>query len=137
MVKMCHLVLLMPVIALPVFWLMPLNLAAPLYAVIALVSGLLYWLITRSMMKPIATGAESLVGVSAEVVSRLSPNNYSKYLVRAGGELWTAHSDNSLQPGDKVNVTSVDGIRLVVAPRNIGVTKIKGSTGRHNERHCH
>ena len=134
---MCHLVLLMPVIALPVFWLMPLNLAAPLYAVIALVSGLLYWLITRSMMKPIATGAESLVGVSAEVVSRLSPNNYSKYLVRAGRELWTAHSDNSLQPGDKVNVTSVDGIRLVVAPGNIGVTKIKGNTGRHNERHCH
>ncbi|MFC1916824.1 NfeD family protein [Chloroflexota bacterium] len=134
---MCHLVLLMPVIALPIFWLMPLNLAAPFYTVIALASGTLYWLIIRSMMKPIVTGAESLVGVSAEVVSRLSPNNYSKYLVRAGGELWIAHSDNSLQPGEKVNVTSVDGIKLVVAPGNIDATKIKGSTVRSNERHCY
>ena len=114
----------MPLITLPIFWLMPLNLAAPFYAVIALVSGLLYWLITRAMMKPIATGAESLVGVSAEVVSRLSPNNHSRYLVRAGGELWTAHSNNSLQPGEKVDVTSVDGITLVVAAGNIVAMKI-------------
>lgn len=47
----------MPVIALPIFWLMPPNLAVPIYAVIALVSCLFYWLITRSMMKPIAAGA--------------------------------------------------------------------------------
>ncbi len=134
---MCHLVLLMPVIALPLFWLMPLSLAAPLYAVIALVSGLLYWRIAKSMVKPIATGAESLVGTSAEVISRLSPNNTTKYMVKVGGELWTARSDNRLQPGEKVNVTSVDGIRLVVARANIGVTKIKGSTGRSNERHHH
>ena len=134
---MCHLVLLMPVIALPVFWLMPLNLAVPLYAVIALVSGLLYWLIARSMMKPIVTGAESLVGTSAEVVSRFNPNNTTKYMVKAGSELWTARSDNSLQPGEQVNIVAVDGIRLVVTPGNIGVTKIKGSTGRSNERHYH
>ena len=137
MVKMCHLVLLMPVIALPVFWLMPLNLAAPLYAVIALVSGLLYWLITRSMMKPIATGAESLVGTSAEVVSRLSPNNTTKYMVRAGGELWTARSDNSLQPGERVNIAAVDGIRLVIGSSNNNSIETTQTGVRTNERHCH
>jgi membrane protein implicated in regulation of membrane protease activity len=104
----------MPVIVLPIFWLMPLNLAVPIYVVIALVSGLLYWLITRSMMKPVATGSEELIGTGAEVVSRLSSNNYTKYLVRAGGELWTARSANSLLPGEQVNIAAMDGIRLVV-----------------------
>ena len=134
---MCHLVLLMPVIALPIFWLVPLNFSVPIYAVIALITGLVYWLITKSMMKPVATGAESLVGTSAEVVSRLSPNNYSKYLVRVGGELWTAHSDNSLQPGEQVNIAAVDGIRLVVAPGNINTIKTKEGAGRTDERHYH
>ena len=132
---MCHLVLLMPIIALPVFWLIPLNFAVPIYAVIALITGLVYWLITKSMMKPLSTGAESLIGINAEVVSRLGPNN--KYLVQSGGELWTAHSANSLQPGERVNIAAVDGIRLVVVTGNIGVTKIKGSAGKSNERHCH
>ena len=75
---MCHRILLMQVLALPIFWLMPLNLAAPSYAVIALFSGLVFWLIAKSMMKPIATGAESLIGTKAEVVSRLGPNNHTK-----------------------------------------------------------
>ena len=95
----------------------------PSWFVTALVSGSLYWLITRSMMKPVTTGAEGLVGVNAEVVSRLSPNNYRKYLVRAGGELWTAHCDSSLQPGEQVNIAAVDGIRLVVEPDYINTTK--------------
>jgi len=97
----------MPVIALPVFWLMPLNLAVPLYAFIALVSGLLYWLITRSMMKPVVTGAEKLAGASAQVVSRLNPNNHRKYLVRAEGELWTAVLDKGrAEPREEVIITS-------------------------------
>ena len=37
--KMCHLILLMPILALPIFWLMPLNLAIPIYIIIALMSG--------------------------------------------------------------------------------------------------
>jgi len=119
---MCHLVLFMPVIALPIFWLMPLNLAAVLYTAIALVSGLVYWLITRAMVKPITTGAESMVGISVEVVSRLGINNHTKYLVRAGGELWTARSDIKLQPGEYVNVTAVEGISLVVKSGDTNVT---------------
>lgn len=111
---MCHLILLMPVMALPIFWLVPLNWALPVYIVIALISGLIYWMITRSMKKPIATGSESLINTSAEVISRLSPDNHTKYLVRADGEYWTARSATRLQPGEQVNITAVDGIRLIV-----------------------
>ncbi len=113
---MCHLVLLMPVIALPVFWLMPPAFAVPIYAVIAFLSGLVYWLITRAMRNPIATGAESIIGTSAEVISASNLQGYSKYLVRAGGEIWTASSTDSLQPGETVNIAAVDGIKLVIEP---------------------
>ena len=111
---MCHLVLLMPIIALPVFWLIPLNFAVPIYAVIALITGLVYWLITKSMMKPLSTGAESLIGINAEVISRLGPNNYTKYLVRSQGELWSADSPDVLRTGEMVRITAVHGIRLIV-----------------------
>jgi len=77
------------------------------------------------MMKPVVTGAEKLAGASAQVVSRLNPNNHRKYLVRAEGELWTAHSDTSLKPGERVNIIAVDGIRLVVAPASTGTLLMK------------
>ncbi len=113
---MCHLVLLMPVIVLPIFWLMPPAYAVPIYAVIAFLSGLVYWLITRAMRKPVATGAESMIGTRAEVISASNLQGYSKYLVRAGGEIWTASSVDSLQPGELVTVAAVDGIKLVIEP---------------------
>lgn len=141
---MCHLVLLMPVIALPIFWLMPLNFAVPIYVFIALASGLLYWLITRSIMKPVATGAESLIGTGAEVVSRLSPGNPTRYLVRAGGELWTACCPSVLQPGETVNITDVNGICLVVECGNKSSHPVqppgmeaKSSGARTHEWNCH
>src|SRR4030067_186366 len=115
---MCHLILLMRVIALPVFWLMPVGYAAPTYAVISLVSGFLYWLITRAMRQPVRDGFQSLVGTEVEVVSRLGTSDYAQYLVRAGGELWGARSGEVLQPGENVSVMALDGIRLVVARRN-------------------
>ncbi len=113
---MCHLVLLMPVIALPVFWLMPPAFAVPIYAVIAFLSGLVYWLITRAMRNPVATGVESIIGTSAEVISATNRQGYPKYLVQAGGEIWTASSASSLRPGEMVNIAAVDGIKLVIEP---------------------
>ncbi len=115
---MCHLILLMPVLALPIFWLMPLSRAMPIYIVIAVVSGLLYWLIVRSMRKRPETGGESLIGAEAEVVSRLSPGDHAQYLVRCRGELWTALCPDAVQPGDTVSISALDGIRLVVERRS-------------------
>ncbi len=113
---MCHLVLLMPVIALPVFWLMPPAYAVPIYAVIAFLSGLVYWLITRAMRNPVATGTESIIGTRAEVISVSNLQGYAKYLVRAGGEIWTASGAGNLQPGEMVTIAAVDGIKLVIKP---------------------
>ncbi len=111
---MCHLILLMPVLALPIFWLMPLNLAIPIYVVIGLITSFLYRLIAKSMGSWPAIGAESLVGGEAEVVSKLNAEAHAQYLVRAGGELWSAFSPEPLQPGETVRITTLDGVRLTV-----------------------
>lgn len=66
------------------------------------------------MIKRPETGAESLVGVEAEVVSRLRPVDHAQYLVRSCGELWSADSAEALQPGEVVKVAALDGIKLVV-----------------------
>lgn len=124
---MCHWILLLPLITLPVFWLMPPEWAIPIYLIIALASGFIYWLIVKSMRKRPETGAESLVGAKAEVVSILRPVDHAQYLVRLYGELWSASCSEILKPGETVNVASVEGIKLLVTRTGV----------KSNERHCH
>ncbi len=131
---MCHLILLMPVIALPIFWLMPIGYAAPIYVLILLASGLFYWLITRAMRQPVRDGFRSLIGTEVEVVSKLDAMNHAQYLVRSCGELWGARSGEVLHPGENVSVTAVDGIRLVVARRS-NESKVMGV--KSHEWNCH
>ncbi len=131
---MCHLILLMPVVALPLFWLMPVSYAAPIYIFIALVSAFFYWLIMRAMRQPVRDGFQSLIGTEVEVVSKLDPLDHAQYLVRSGGELWGARSGEVLYPGENVSVTSMDGIRLIVARSN-NESKVIGV--KSHERNCH
>lgn len=131
---MCHIVLAMPILTLPIFWLLPPNVATPIYAIIVLLSGLLYWQITRAMRRPVATGTESLLGTRAEVVSKSGLQAYPKYLVRAGGELWSASGTAGLLPGQIVKVVAVEGVKLVIGPAGSEPEE----TGRSmNERHHH
>ena len=114
----CHAVLLLPFAGLPLFWLLPLGYALPINGGIWLATPFLYRLIRRSMRKPPLTGAESLVGSEAEVVSKLSVGDHAQYMVRCQGELWGARCPDVVQPGETVNIAAVDGIRLVVERRS-------------------
>lgn len=141
---MCHLPLLMPVIALPVFWLTPLSFAIPFYIVILLISGLLYRAVIKSMRKPLETGALRLIGSEAEVVSKLSPGHSAQYVVRSGGELWTARCADVLQPGETVSIAALRGISLVVErgnngshPEQLSDVGTKLARAKADERHCH
>lgn len=96
------------------------------------------------MRRPIASGAESLIGTEAEVVSSINPNKHGKYLVRVGGELWSARCAGSLRPGDNVIIAAIDGIKLVVQSHNDGSHsdlspgEKTGQTGeKGKERGCH
>jgi membrane protein implicated in regulation of membrane protease activity len=134
---MCHLILLMPVLALPIFWLLPLDLAIPIYIFMTLISGLFYRLIARSMGKKPETGSESLIGATAQVVSKLKSGDLAKYLVRSQGELWSARSADILSAGETVSIAAVDGIRLVVNKNGRSAAPAKEAERKSNERHCH
>ena len=126
---MCHLILFMPVLALPILWMVPLNLSIPIYALIVLISGLLYRIIVKSMSRKLETGKEGLVGEVADVVS--GNDQSDGYLVRTQGELWNATSPDMLQTGDTVDILAIDHLKLLVS-RNDGE-----NTEITNERHCH
>lgn len=111
---MCHLILLMPVLGVPLFWLLPLSYAVPANLVILLISVLLYWAVMRAMKRPVQDGFHSLVGSKVEVVSRLAPDESAQYLVRSHGELWSAYSHDTFHPGDKAEIMAVRGIGVVV-----------------------
>lgn len=111
---MCHLILFMPILTLPILWLMPLNIALPVYLVLAILSGWLYWVIARVMNKKVNVGVEGLIGAEAEVISQSGIGNPSKYLVRSRGELWTARSNYPLQIGEKVSISMQEGVRLFI-----------------------
>lgn len=134
---MCHLILLMPVLTLPIFWLMPPGLSIPIYAVIVVLTALLYRLIARSMGKQPLTGKEGLIGVVGEVVSRLGSATHAQYLVRSQGELWSASSPDVLQTGEMVSIAAVDGIRLVVRRNGSHFITKEKAVRKPNERHCH
>lgn len=143
---MCHLVLLMPLFGIPLFWLLPLGYALPANIALWLISAFLYWLIRKAMRKPIQDGFHSLIGTEAEVISEQALTHSAKYLVRAKGEgeLWSAYSADALEIGEQVNIVAVRGIGVVVErvepgsrPGEIGTTKAKASEAKDNRRHCH
>jgi membrane protein implicated in regulation of membrane protease activity len=59
------------------------------------------------------TGAEAMIGQTAEVVQDCRPTG----MVQLGGELWEARCEEGADAGDTVRVESLDGLTLVVAPR--------------------
>lgn len=109
---MCHLLLLLPILALAVLWFLPPAVSVPIYAIIAVLSVALYVAALRAMRKPVVTGKEQILRATGVVVSAES----EALVVRVQGERWTARSaDQSLRPGDGVRVIGIDGLVLRVA----------------------
>lgn len=130
---MCHLILLIPLAGLPLFWLLPLGSALALNILLWWVSVIVFYYVVKAMRLPPQDGFRSLIGTNAEVASVAAPGSYAQYLVRAEGELWSARCRAPLRPGDTVSIKSVDGIKLLVEP----AVDTHGSGVRDNERHCH
>jgi len=93
-----------------------LSVGRPLIAAIATVGALMVggivYMGTRAMRHPVATGAEGMIGASAEVVADFT----GRGKVRYGGELWNARSDRPLHAGDLARIVKVEGLTLWVEP---------------------
>ena len=96
---MCHLILFLPVLALPVFWFFPLSTALPIYLIITGISAFLYFLIFKAMrMKP-RVGKEAMLGKTGVVIKDVAPKGKIQYAT----EIWNAMTDGkSFSVGDKV-----------------------------------
>ena len=110
---MCHIVLLLPLIGLPIFWFVPLPVAVPVYALLSLAALWVYFQLAKTWHEPVRTGREGLLHAPGEVIDAAS----RKVLVRIMGEIWQAKSKAPLHVADSVEVTGIHGLVLSVAPR--------------------
>lgn len=77
--------------------------------------------VTRPLVKklkrkrPEATNADRYIGRSAVVVEAID-NDHAKGLVKVDNEKWTARSADGqlIEPGDRVVVTAIEGVKLIV-----------------------
>lgn len=107
---MCHVLLSLPVLALALFWLLPLWVAAPVYAVVAVSSAVIYLKILQAMKHPAEAGLDALLRSTGDV--RVAEDGRIRVLVH--GEYWNARSPDPLHVGDRVRVTGIDGMTLTV-----------------------
>jgi membrane protein implicated in regulation of membrane protease activity len=83
----------------------------------ALAAGSTYLVAQRvqvALRRRARVGPESLPGASATVVATAEPSAALPYVVRLGGELWSARSPEPLAVGDQALVLGVEDNHLVV-----------------------
>lgn len=109
---MCHLVLFLPVFALPVFWFLPWPQATGIYAVVVALSAWLYYVVVKIMHRPSVIGEHTLVGRCGTVIQADGRCG----LAQIGRELWRIESRRALRSHDPVTVTGRRGLVLEVSP---------------------
>ena len=92
------------------------NIGLPIITGVATVGGLaligIAWLATRSLRRPVVTGAQGMIGATVEVVEDFA----DKGMVRYGGELWTAYTSTPLKAGQRARIVRKEGLTLWVEP---------------------
>jgi membrane-bound serine protease (ClpP class) len=92
------------------------KVAVPLIAGIATAGGLILvlivWIFSRARRRPVATGAEQIVGSIGEADQDFT----GRGRVRLGSEYWNATSAVPVRAGQKVRVVGMDGLLLNIEP---------------------
>lgn len=104
-----------------------------LIAGVAAASGILFTtvltLAVRSRRKAVVSGREGMIGAAGPVV-HWSGHEGS---VRVHGEVWRARARRALHPGQRIRVSEVDGLTLVVEPE--GRHPDAEHSGKHGGKH--
>lgn len=102
---MCHVLLTLPLLALPVFWMLPLPSALSIYGAVTAISLLVYWYALQAMRRPVETGMEGMIGEIGTVMEGGGPH----LTVQIHNELWRAASNGApLCSGDQIEVVGAE-----------------------------
>lgn len=107
---MCHVLFVLPVIGLVLFWILPFQQALFFYSLILIACAVLYWLMWKDFWRPVTTGVEGMIGGKGEVIQ--NGNGTLKVFLR--GEIWDAVSKEDLSVRQRVEITGVERMRLSV-----------------------
>jgi membrane-bound ClpP family serine protease len=108
---MCHLILALPFVALPMLWLLPLSVGIPLYGVVLVLAIAVYVMTFKTMRLPVTTGTEAMMNAIGTVRSV----DRSSVFVWVASERWSATcADGVLAVGDTVEVIGHEGLTLQV-----------------------
>ncbi len=108
---MCHIILSFPLLALPLFYLLPFRTALAIYLLILLGTGFIYFKLIRAMKSKVQTGKEGMVGEEALVIEDINPEGK----VMVWSEIWSATANGQrYRKGQKVQVCGFDGLKVVV-----------------------
>lgn len=109
------------------------DIVGPALITLGVLSGISFYVITRKVIEahrdqPVRTGAEELVGSSAEARSTLDPAGQ----VWAQGTVWGARLAEGAGPvglGDRVTIEAIDGLTLVVRAQPSSAEQSKEGAG--------
>ena len=108
---MCHLILFLPALALPLFWFFPFETALPSYFLVVAISVLIYFKIFQAMRQQVQTGREAMLGKRGLVVEDIDPEGKIQY----ANEIWDAATKGSrFLQGELVKITGLRGLMLIV-----------------------
>jgi membrane-bound serine protease (ClpP class) len=92
------------------------SIALPVIGGIAVAGGAAIlgtaYLATRAMRKPVATGMQSMLGDTAEVVGDFDQQGHVRY----AGELWQAYTATPVRAGQTVRIKKVSGLSVWIEP---------------------
>jgi membrane-bound ClpP family serine protease len=108
---MCHIILSFPFLALPLFYFLPFRTALPIYLLIVLVIGFVYFKLVIAMKYKVRTGKEGMMGEEVLVIEDINPEGK----VEVWSEIWSATAnDKKFQKGQKVKVCGFDRLKVIV-----------------------
>jgi len=108
---MRHLILFLPVFALPVFWFFPFPTAMTIYLIISGISLLMYFLILKAMMMKPLVGKEAMLGKTGVVIKDIAPEGKIQYAT----EIWNAMTNGKqFSAGEKVIINGFWGMNVLV-----------------------
>lgn len=109
---MHHLILLLPILALGLFFIFKWQIALIIYIPILLSSIVVFFKILQAQRQPRTTGEDAMIGDRAVVIEVQT----GETLVDYQGEIWRAVSTQPLHPHEEVLIEAVNGLLLTVVP---------------------